>query len=63
MKANQKLNNKENQLNNKEYSIEKLQYYTTLYKLPKYLEKVNILYIIYLKILILVYFLFKYNYI
>ena len=61
MKANQKLNNKEEQLNNKEYSIEKLQYYTTLYKLPKYLEKVNILYIIYLKILILVYFLFKYN--
>ena len=60
MKANQKLNNKE-QLNNKEDSIEKLQYYTTLYKLPKYLEKVNILYIIYLKILILVYFLFKYN--
>ena len=40
MKANQKLNNKE-QLNNKEDSIEKLQYYTTLYKLPKYLEKVN----------------------
>ena len=60
MKANQKLNNKE-QLNNKEDSIEKLQYYTTLYKLPKYLEKVNILYIIYLKILILVYFLFQYN--
>ena len=60
MKANQKLNNKE-QLNNKEDSIEKLQYYTTLYKFPKYLEKVNILYIIYLKILILVYFLFKYN--
>ena len=33
---------KENQINRKEESCEKLQYYTILYKLPKYLEKVNI---------------------
>ena len=34
---------KEKQLNNKEESPEKLKYYTTLYKFPKYLEKVIII--------------------
>ena len=33
---------KEKQSNNKEESLEKLKYYTTLYKFPKYLEKVII---------------------
>ena len=31
------------QINNKEESSEKLKYYTTLYKFPKYLEKVIII--------------------
>ena len=34
---------KEKQSNNKEESLEKLKYYTTLYKFPKYLEKVIII--------------------
>ena len=33
---------KDKQLNNKEELSEKLKYYTKLYKLPKYLEKVTI---------------------
>ena len=33
---------KEKQINSKEESCEKLQHFTILYKLPKYLEKVNI---------------------
>ena len=34
---------KEKQSNSKEESLEKLKYYTTLYKFPKYLEKVIII--------------------
>ena len=34
---------KEKQINNKDESSEKLKYYTTLYKFPKYLEKVIII--------------------
>jgi len=34
---------KEKQINTKDESSEKLKYYTTLYKFPKYLEKVIII--------------------